>query len=110
MKLHALQNNIMENLFIYGTLRDPKVQMSILGHVLSTQKDVLVGYSKKQIEISGKLYPIAFPDNTSRIRGKVVEVAKKELDILDKYETKAYKRTKARLVSNKIVWVYHQPN
>lgn len=100
----------MENLFIYGSLRDPKVQMSIIGRTLSTQNDILVGYSKKQIEISGKLYPIAFPDSASKIRGKVVQVTKKELELLDKYETKAYQRTKARLVSNKIVWVYNQPS
>jgi len=98
----------MEKLFVYGTLKDAKVQLSVLGRVVSMHDDVLIGYSKGQIKINGKNYPIAVPDSSSEIAGKVLEVSNKELLLLDDYETKAYERIKVKLASNQNSWVYCQ--
>jgi gamma-glutamylcyclotransferase (GGCT)/AIG2-like uncharacterized protein YtfP len=98
----------MEKLFIYGTLQDKSVQLTILGHTLSMRNDTLVGYAPRQIEISNKLYPIAVPDSNSWIVGKVIEITDRELLLIDSYETKAYQRIKVKLTSNQVAWVYCQ--
>jgi gamma-glutamylcyclotransferase (GGCT)/AIG2-like uncharacterized protein YtfP len=99
----------MEKLFIYGTLQNKNVQLTILGHTPPVRNDTLVGYATRQIKINDKAYPIAVPDSNSKILGKIIEISDRELLLIDDYETKAYQRIKVTLTSGHTSWVYCQP-
>ena len=96
----------MEYTFVYGTLKDTKVQKKIVGRVVEGESDVLDGYSKSKIMINGEEYPIAVKNKLGFIEGKLLKVTSNELRAIDEYETKDYKRMKVRLKSGKSAWVY----
>ncbi len=97
-----------ELLFIYGTLKNPKVQKEVVGRVNKALPDILEGYKKSQVKIHGKTYPIVVPDSASSIGGLVLSVIPEELKIIDKYETDAYRRKRVILKSGKSAWVYQR--
>lgn len=48
----------MEQLFIYGTLKDQKVQQNILGKIISSIPDTLGGYIISSVKIDNQDYPV----------------------------------------------------
>lgn len=96
----------MEEIFTYGTLQDPKVQMKIIGRTIKGIPDGLAGYKKSTITIGNILYPIIIPGGNSVIQGKVIAVTQEELQKIDAYETSAYRRELVTLQSGKEAWVY----
>lgn len=97
-----------EKLFVYGTLKDSDVQERILGRTIKGVPDVLEGYRKSEIKINDNTYPIIKPCRNGSIKGLVLLVTKKELKLIDEYETKAYKREKIVLKSRVNAWVYQK--
>lgn len=95
----------MQNLFVYGTLKDPKVQKEVIGREVEAKEDILKGYSKGEIIIEGKIYPILVK-GTGEISGLVLQVTNEELKKLDEYETAAYRRIEEKLKSGITAWVY----
>ncbi len=100
----------MNKLFVYGTLQDPEVQLSIFGRKISSSDARLVGYKKGKVEINKRIYPIAQYDETSMLSGKLLEIDNDEILQADKYETEAYKRIKVTLEDGQDAWLYCQPN
>ena len=100
----------MEKLFTYGTIRNPRVQKRLLGETINGTPDSIKGYCKSKISIEGEQYPVLKPKPKSSVRGTVLEVSKKELKILDDYETDAYKRSEVRLASGHHAWTYKRRN
>ena len=100
----------MELLFVYGTLKDPLIQRSVIGRKPSQSEDVLEGYKKSTITLGGNTYPIVskHPGSFNHVEGIVMEVSEEELALIDKYETDAFKRAKATVQSGKEVWVYQR--
>ena len=98
----------MESLFVYGTLRDPRVQRKAMGRSVKGVPGVLVGYRKTRVKIEGEFYPIIKKSKGS-VNGLVLSVTKKELKLLDDWESENYERRKVRLRSGKLVWVYRRP-
>lgn len=100
----------MENLFVYGTLKDPNVRKEVIGRVVEGHQDTLKGYKKSEIKIHDKVYPIVVPcsDPGSSVKGLVFPVTPDELKLVDKYETDAYQRQKVVLRSRKSAWVYQK--
>ena len=96
----------MENLFVYGTLRDFGVQKEVIGRAVIGFKDGLKGYRESEIEIEGEKYPVLIPDKTNTIEGLVLSVSPRELRLIDEYETEAYRRIKVALKSGIETWVY----
>lgn len=96
-----------EQLFVYGTLKNPKVQRRVFGRVEKGIPDILKGYKRSKVMINNKIYPIIIPSNGS-IRGLIISVTTKELKLIDKYETNAYKKKKIVLKSGKVAWVYQK--
>lgn len=97
----------MENkLFIYGTLINPEIQKEVFGRKIKGVSGVLKGYKKSEIEIKNQTYPIIIPNNSSAIRGLVIEVTEDEFKKIDKYETNAYQRKAVVLESGIHVLVY----
>lgn len=97
-----------EKLFVYGTLKIPKVQKRVIGRIVEGISDVLEGYKKSAIEIGGKIYPNLnlAADRKGAIKGLVLTLTKEELKKTDEYETSAYKRLKVTLKSGQTAWVY----
>lgn len=98
----------MEVLFVYGTLKESKVQKEIMGRAVRGTPDTLEGYSKSQITIEGESFPIAVKNPKGNIEGLVLELAGEELKKIDEWETAAYTRTKAVLKSGKHAWFYQK--
>jgi gamma-glutamylcyclotransferase (GGCT)/AIG2-like uncharacterized protein YtfP len=97
----------MERLFVYGTLRDPLVQIRVIGRSPTGSADHLDGYERGSIKLGEREYPIldaAAAD--SHVEGLVLEVSEEELHRLDIYETSAYRRIRVLLRSGVEAWAY----
>lgn len=96
-----------ESLFVYGTLRNKKIQEEVFGRSTEGETDALEGYVGLQIKLGGRIYPVIVPGD-GIIEGRVLEVTSQELEMIDLYETDAYKRTTVVLKSGKEAWVYQK--
>ncbi len=96
----------MENLFVYGTLRDKEVQKKVYGRSQSGEPDKLHGYAKSTIVINNNTYPILVENKSGSVDGFVLNINSDELKKIDEYETKAYRRVQVMLESGKRAWVY----
>ena len=107
----------MPNLFSYGTLQQPSVQISTFGRFLEGSADNLIGYIIAELKIfdedaikkSGKdFHPIAKFSGLrhNRIPGTVYQVSEEELKHADHYEVESYQRILTILESGKNAWVY----
>jgi gamma-glutamylcyclotransferase (GGCT)/AIG2-like uncharacterized protein YtfP len=104
-------------LFSYGTLQQPEVQLANFGRLLEGRPDTLPGYALSLIEIedahvvalSGSSHhPIvrATGDLADVIQGAVFNITADELTAADQYETDDYQRVLVRLKSGTTAWVY----
>ena len=96
----------MEKLFVYGTLRESSTQKKVIGRICTTKKDILEGYTVKKVVIEKKYYRAITKKKSTKVKGLVIAVTKKELLIIDKYETGKYYRKKVILKSGIHAWVY----
>lgn len=110
-----------ENLFSYGTLQLPSVQIATFGRLLEGGADMLPGYENAMIAIddpdvvrtSGKTHhPIIrrAGDPTQSVAGMVLKITAEELANADRYEVGAYKRVKVKLASGDWAWAYVDAN
>jgi len=99
----------MEQLFVYGTLKDPLVQKKVIGKAVQGILDILEGFAISRIKLGNVVYPILIRKNGSEAKGLVISVTPKELKLIDDYETNAYERQKAVLKSGKAAWAYVEP-
>ena len=95
-----------EQLFVYGTLMDPTVQLAVFGRAIRGRPDTLADFEKSSIRLGGRVYPIIKPESGSSVKGLVISVTPAELAHIDQYEGEAYRRKKVNLISGKKVWVY----
>ncbi|MBI2148299.1 gamma-glutamylcyclotransferase, partial [Candidatus Woesearchaeota archaeon] len=100
------RNKLNEKLFLYGSLMDPKVEYYITGEIVEGYKDILIGYRKNNILIENKFYPIAVKYINGEIEGKIININKRKIKLIDKYEGRNYKRKKVVLKSGISAWVY----
>lgn len=98
---------MLEELFVYGTLKDKGIQKEILGKVIEDSRiDFLEGYSITEIKIDDNVYPVVVPNKNFSVAGLVLSITNEELKLLDEYESEGYKREKVNLFSGKICWAY----
>ena len=106
-----------ENLFAYGTLQTPAVQVSIFGHQLNGKPDALVAYRLRMIRIDDSEFAAAsgtadhrnleFTGNDSDVvEGTVFTVTTSELEHADAYEPAGFQRALVQLRSGINAWVY----
>ncbi len=102
--------HMTEKIFVYGTLQQPEVQIKVIGRVVKSTPDILLGFRKSTIEINSNIYPIIEEDSNSdeEINGLVLDIEEEDLKNLDEYETNAYRREKVTLKSGLLVWVYQK--
>jgi len=98
----------MEQLFVYGTLRDPSIQQLVFGRAIPMQPDVLPGFKKTEIALTNGVFPIIVETSGSSVEGFVLKVTPEELARGDRYETSAYRRIRVTLKSGIEAWVYCQ--
>lgn len=101
------ENDDLIAIFVYGTLRDPKVQNELIGRTLDMRDATLQGFKLSTITLSGISYPIAYPRTSHQISGKIINVSNSELKILDTYEGDEYKRSKVKTTCGTEVFIYH---
>jgi len=100
-----------ESLFVYGTLKDPKVQKEvIISREISGETAVLNDYAKSEIGIDGQNYPVLVPKKGSSVDGIMLNLRPEELARIDEYETEAYKRELVKLDNRKEAWSYLSVN
>ena len=99
-----------EQLFVYGSLRDPAIQQKIIGRTVEGRRDILEGYTTSTVQLYGTVYPILVPDYDGSIEGFILFLTKEEVEKIDAYETDAYERVKVTLKSGEIAWVYRKPD
>lgn len=93
-------------LFVYGTLLDPDIQLSVFRRVIEGTNDRLIGYKViKKTFVSG-IYPAVVRDSDSITEGKVLAISEDELYRGDRYEGDEYVRVKVELESGSLAWVY----
>jgi gamma-glutamylcyclotransferase (GGCT)/AIG2-like uncharacterized protein YtfP len=95
-----------EQLFVYGTLKEPRVQFLVFGRVTPGELDTLTGYRKASIRLGGRVFPIIKPEAGTSVEGMVITVSPAELKQIDHYEGKAYQRKRVTLTSGRQAWVY----
>ena len=98
----------MEKLFVYGTLKDPKLREQVLHIHVNGNRDLLTGFRLKDTRIGDEDYKIIEEDSDSSetIEGLVLELDMNKLRLLDTYEGKDYRRKKVKLASGSEAWAY----
>ncbi|HEX8572556.1 MAG TPA: gamma-glutamylcyclotransferase family protein [Allosphingosinicella sp.] len=105
------------DLFSYGTLRQPNVQLATFGRLLEGRPDALEGFTLSPMAIedphviatSGSpVHTIARPsgDPADRVPGLVFTITEAELESADRYEAGPIKRIAATLASGGEAFVY----
>jgi gamma-glutamylcyclotransferase (GGCT)/AIG2-like uncharacterized protein YtfP len=107
----------MPLLFSYGTLQKEQVQLETFGRILKGQKDALVGYELRMLEITDpevlrkseeKYHPIIHfsGEEEKKVEGVLFEITDQELAQADEYEVDDYKRIEVSFKSGEIGFVY----
>lgn len=107
----------MPKLFSYGTLQKEQVQMETFGRILTGDKDTLLGYAIKMVEITDpevlrksgqQFHPIIqFTGNElDKVDGVLFKVTDAEILNADKYEVEDYKRIETTFQSGKKGFIY----
>ena len=88
----------MENVFVYGSLRNLQKRSDILGRKVKAATDVLDGYTLVDHSYF-KVYPTIKKDESEMVIGEIFEASDEDLMKLDHYETENYERIKVKLAS-----------
>ncbi len=107
----------MPNLFSYGTLQLEQVQLETFNRILKGEKDALIGYELKMLEITDpevlrksnqQFHPILeFSGNeTDIVEGMLYEVTEDEILKADEYEVDDYQRIETNFKSGKKGFIY----
>lgn len=109
--------DLSENLFSYGTLQTPAVQLATFGRLLAGEPDRLPGYRCELIRIDdpqvvatsgASHHPIVHPTGLAQdaVAGTVLRISAQELARADAYEVDDYRRVAVTLASGIQAWVY----
>lgn len=81
-------------LFVYGTLKDPKIRKKLLHQEMPIQEATLHNYDvvKEIIQIEGKLFDTIMEDKGQHVHGLLLTVSELDLAVIDLFETEAYKK------------------
>ena len=97
-----------EQLFVYGTLRQPEVQIEIIGREVELVADSLTGFKTEPITLDGVTYRILVPATDAEVAGSIIFITQDELERIDAYEPDDYKRISVTTASGKTAWVYFE--
>ncbi|HKZ33905.1 MAG TPA: gamma-glutamylcyclotransferase family protein [Candidatus Nanoarchaeia archaeon] len=98
----------MKKLFVYGTLRDSDVQLSVIGRNPDAAEDSLDNYTLSEVKIDNEYYP-AIRQGNGKIYGLVLKITEEELEKIDRYEELEkgfYERVEVKLNSGTKAYAY----
>ncbi|EKD30577.1 MAG: hypothetical protein ACD_78C00004G0003, partial [uncultured bacterium (gcode 4)] len=72
-----------ELLFVYGTLRNPKIQRKVMGKNPIIERDILENYTIVQHAFSDGVYPIAVEAVDKNIEGFILFISLSDFVTLD---------------------------
>ena len=96
----------MKQLFVYGTLLDPQIQINVFSRQIKGFSDNLIGYRKIYRKFYDGIYPDLLEDKESIVKGMVLQVSDEDLKKSDIYEGNEYERLKVKLESGILAEVY----
>ncbi|GEM_PF-804760 len=97
----------MEQLFVFGTLRDPHMLREAVGRTIAGIPAVLAGYKRRYVLHLDEPYPVLIPDKHHVVDGLLLAVTAKDLQRLDAYEDRVlYQRKQVTLTNGTKAWVY----
>ncbi len=86
----------MPHLFVYGTLRNPRVVQQITGKRFRMESAILEGYRKVT---PSRGYPYLIPNPEAKVFGYVLyDVDERSLQLLDHYEGSFYERCEVEIL------------
>ncbi|MEQ9462662.1 MAG: gamma-glutamylcyclotransferase family protein [Haliea sp.] len=91
-----------QQVFVYGTLRNPLVRWLVLGGPVAAEEAMLPGYRRRGLDL--------MPAPAAGVRGELLTVQPSGLRRLDRYERLGirYQRVAAELDDGRRVWVYRR--
>ncbi len=91
-----------QQVFVYGTLRNPAVRWLVVGRPVPTEDAFLPDYRKQGLDLQ--------PEPGAGVRGELLSVAPPGLRRLDRYERLGlrYERVEATLDDGRRVWIYRR--
>ncbi len=98
----------MENLFVYGTLLDKRIEREVFSDMpKSIIKDSLWHHSLVNVDISKteRNYLTIVPDPEGVVNGEILFISEIDLQEADNWENN-YERIEVELVSGITAWVY----
>lgn len=105
-----------EHLFSYGTLQETDVQLAIFGRALEGQADTLIGYALNMFQIQDRDFAAQHGEqqrnlqftgiDSDTVKGTVLRLTVKELELADSYEPAEYRRILVTLSSGLDAWIY----
>ena len=98
-------NEPKEQLFVYGTLLEARVQENVFGRSVQGVPDTLPGYRKTERSVLGT-YPGLEPASQVSVSGLRLSLSREWLTYADAYEGGLYSRALLPLGSGVMAWVY----
>lgn len=79
-------------LFVYGTLMNPKVFRTVTKSEALAPPTPLTLSGFKRVTVKSQVYPALVPCKDASVHGLLLNVSRKQLETLDVFETDDYKR------------------
>ena len=95
-----------EDVFVYGSLRDSRVQKAVIGRKITGENDFIDGHRVENAKISIFCFPMIIPDDSCSVEGLVLKLTGEELSKVDDFENDHYIRKRLKLRSGREAWVY----
>lgn len=97
-----------KSLFVYGVLRDPRVQQTLLGRTLEGRRETLKGY---KLVLEGGKWPFPYIEKglpSDEVEGIVLELTEDEMEKCAVFETPDFTRRRETLNSGEQAWIFFQ--
>ena len=94
-----------KNMFVYGSLLDPKLRLNVLGHDIEGKSDILEDYIVDTHSVL-TAYPTIIKLEGGFVNGKIFKVNESDIEKLDSYESLYYKKVEVTLKSGVMSLVY----
>jgi hypothetical protein len=105
--------NAVIKIFCYGTLQEPRVQLDLIGRIVTGHLTSINGYVvlRDYVDVEdGIAYPRIVPMENGCVYGRILEFTSEEVELLNAYETDMYTLEYILTSDNKLVKVYMPTN
>jgi len=88
-------------IFSYGTLRKKNIQLEEFNILFKTEKEIetVKNYKTENLILNNQIYKIAIPSKGQSIKGQIVDIPDRLIDLVDKWEGENYKRIQIKTQS-----------